>query len=479
MEPSFKPFFDLLPDLLCIRGQDGYFHAVNPAWTTTLGWTEVELTAQPWIEFVHPDDVPEALELERYCHTPTQTTHKTAVAVEYQSRFRHQDGSYRWLAWRLSPYQDGYSHGVAQDITERSWTGNTAHRNGLQEALQLREQAIAASSVGIVIADARLPDMPLIYVNPAFERITGYSAVEVLGTNCRFLQGAEINQPEIDKLRTAIKLGRDCTVVLRNFRKDGQFFWNDLHISPIYNAEGVLTHFVGVQADVTARKLAEAALKAEQETSERLLLNILPRSIAEQLKTYQIGITQRDGRSFIADGFDDVTVLFADIVGFTELSSRTSPADIVALLNRIFSQFDALCDRYQVEKIKTIGDAYMVASGLPEARADHLEVLADLALAMQDRIDEFSQREGVTLAIRIGIHTGNVVAGVIGTKKFAYDLWGDTVNIASRMESQGLPGKIQVTETVYQRLRDRYCLEYRGEIAIKGKGTMNTYWLLG
>lgn len=475
MEASLKAFFDLSPNLLCIRRQDGYFHAVNHAWTIALGWTEDELRSRPWIEFIHPDDVLEALELDLRCFTTT----KTAVAVEYESRFQHRDGSYRWLAWRLSPYQDGYSHGIAYDVTRRSWVGSMAYRHGLQEALKLREQAISASSVGIVIADARLADMPLIYVNPAFEQITGYSAAEVLGSNCRFLQGSERNQPELQELRQAIKAGRDCTVMLRNYRKDGRFFWNELHISPIYNAEGVLTHFVGVQSDVTARKLAEDCLQAEREVSEQLLLNILPRSIAEQLKTYQLGLTRRDGRPFIAEGFEQVSVLFADIVGFTELSSQTNPSDVVMLLNRIFSLFDNLCDRYQVEKIKTIGDAYMVASGLPEPRPDHLEVLANMALDMQGRIAEFAQREHLNLAIRIGIHTGSVVAGVIGTKKFTYDLWGDTVNVASRMESQGLPGKIQVTDTVYQQLHDRYLLEPRGTIVVKGKGEMATYWLIG
>jgi PAS domain S-box-containing protein len=475
VEPSIEAFFDLSPNLLCIRRQDGYFQMVNQAWTIVLGWSEEELRSQPWLEFIHTDDILETVELDRRCCTTT----KTAVAVEYESRFRHKDGSYRWLAWRLSPYRGGYSYGIAQDVTSRSWIGSVAYRSGLQEALKLREQAIAASSVGIVIADARLADMPLIYVNPAFEHITGYSAVEVLGTNCRFLQGPEKNQPAIQELRQAIRAGKDCTVMLRNYRKNGQFFWNELHISPIHNAEGTLTHFVGVQSDVTARKLAEDSLQAEQEISERLLLNILPKSIADQLKTYQLGLTQRDGRPFIAEGFEQVSVLFADIVGFTEVSSHTSPADIVSLLNRVFSLFDDLCEHYNVEKIKTIGDAYMVASGLPQPRPDHLEVLADMALDMQTRITSFAQREQLDLVIRIGMHTGSVVAGVIGTKKFTYDLWGDTVNIASRMESQGLPGKIQVTDTVYNRLHDRYQLEPRGRIAIKGKGEMTTYWLTG
>ncbi len=473
---SLQPFFNLSPDLLCIRNADGYFQEVNAVWTDILGWTLDELRSRPWIDFVHPDDVAATLDLEQ-CVWDLPPDADTVI--EYKVRFRHQEGHYRWLKWRLSSYKKGLSYGIAQDATEQSWSGNAAYRAGIQEALKLRDLAIAASSVGIVIANARLPDMPLIYVNPAFETITGYSAAEVLGTNCRFLQGTDKRQAALIELRAAIKAGTDCTVVLQNYRKDGSLFWNELHISPIYNQVGELTHFVGVQSDITARKQAEAALKMEQEKSERLLLNVLPQAIAERLKQYQIGLTKRDGEAFIADGFEEVTVLFADIVGFTTISSQIPPTKVIGLLNRLFSRFDELCDRYGLEKIKTIGDEYMVVSGVPTQRSDHAEAIADMALAMQQAIEQFGQTYPYPLKIRIGISTGPVVAGVIGTKKFAYDLWGDTVNVASRMESSGEPGRIQVTEATYQCLSDRYQFEKRGSINIKGKGAMTTYWLIG
>ncbi len=210
-------------------------------------------------------------------------------------------------------------------------------------------------------------------------------------------------------------------------------------------------------------------LEIEQERSERLLLNILPAPIAEQLK---------DGHQVVADTFSSVTVLFADIVDFTPLSSQLRPNELVALLNNIFSTFDTLAERYGLEKIKTIGDAYMVVGGLPTPREDHTEAVASMALAMQEAITHFNRNNERPFEMRIGIDTGPVVAGVIGTKKFAYDLWGDTVNTASRMESHGLPGAIQVTVNTYEKLQHAFNFKLRGPIEVKGKGTTQAYILL-
>jgi len=480
VESSLQTFFNLSHDLLCIRNQNGYFQDVNAVWTEVLGWTIAELTARPWIEFVHDDDVAETIALDSpFCLLdPTNAIASTEV-LQYKNRYRRKGGGYRWLSWRLSPYDDGISYGVAQDVTEKSWSGSQGFRAEIQEAIRLRDRAIAASNVGIVIADVRLPDQPLIYVNPAFEQITGYGAVDVLGLNCRFLQGKEADQPEIDELRAAVDAGKDCTVVLRNYRKNGELFWNELHISPIHDANGVLTHFIGVQTDISDRKQAEVALQAETEKSERLLLNVLPKPIADRLKEFQIGLTKRNYEAFIADRFDEATILFADLVGFTEIASDSPPTALIGLLNRIFSAFDQLSEQYGLEKIKTIGDAYMVVGGVPEFKPDHIAAIADMALAMQVAISQFRSDRGDPIQIRIGINTGSVVAGVIGIKKFIYDLWGDAVNVASRMESSGEPGKIQVTEAVYHHLKDRYILDIRGTIPIKGKGDMTTYWLVG
>ncbi|MCT7984754.1 response regulator [Laspinema sp. A4] len=211
-------------------------------------------------------------------------------------------------------------------------------------------------------------------------------------------------------------------------------------------------------------------LQDEQAKSELLLLNILPKPIAERLKA---------GERTIADNFSDVTVLFADIVGFSQLSSHLSPPELVEFLNHIFSLFDELADKYGLEKIKTIGDAYMVVGGLPMPRPDHAQAIAQMALDMLDATTQLRTNHGETIAMRIGISTGPVEAGVIGTKKFSYDLWGDTVNTASRMESHGIPGRIQVTTSTYECLANDFLFEHRGLIPVKGKGEMLTYLLMG
>ena len=240
------------------------------------------------------------------------------------------------------------------------------------------------------------------------------------------------------------------------------------------------------------RRRAEEGLRIEQIRSERLLLNVLPKVIADRLKSSTIYNAKSSvnklwnansqlhhNSKIIADTFDEVSVLFADIVSFTEFASLVSAADLVDMLNAIFSEFDRLVDQYELEKIKTIGDSYMVVGGLPLPRPDHAQAIANIALEMLKVINRFKRPDGKTFQLRIGIHTGQAVAGVIGKKKFIYDLWGDTVNIASRMESNGLPDCIQVTDVTYQILKDLYLFEQRGSIHVKGKGDMITYWLTG
>jgi adenylate cyclase len=211
-------------------------------------------------------------------------------------------------------------------------------------------------------------------------------------------------------------------------------------------------------------------LQAEQERSEALLLNVLPAPIAARLK---------QGEGVIADRFPEVTVLFADLVDFTASSDRSSPERVVQVLAGLFTDFDRLAADHGLEKIKTIGDAYMVVGGLPEPRPDHAQAVAEMALAMREEAGRHLDPAGRPLQVRIGIDSGPVVAGVIGTAKFSYDLWGDTVNMASRMESTGVPGCIQVTERAWRRLRAAYRFERRGPVQVKGKGEVVTWFLVG
>src|SRR5919199_385780 len=254
------------------------------------------------------------------------------------------------------------------------------------------------------------------------------------------------------------------------YRKDGSIIWILENARAVRDATGAILYYEGTVFDITERKLIAEALRLQQEQTEKLLLNILPSSIAQRLKQEQ---------GIIADSFENVSVMFADLVGFTELSSRKSPSEIVEMLNAIFSKFDQLAEQHGLEKIKTIGDAYMVVAGLPTPRSDHAEAIAQMALDIQAEIKELSISTGELFNLRIGINSGPVVAGVIGIKKFIYDLWGDTVNIASRMESQGIAGAIQVTATTYDRLRGSYLFEERSPIQVKGKGEMITYLLIG
>jgi class 3 adenylate cyclase len=211
-------------------------------------------------------------------------------------------------------------------------------------------------------------------------------------------------------------------------------------------------------------------LQAEQETSERLLLNILPKPIAERLKR---------GEQVIADSHAEVTVLFSDFVGFTKLAAGISPKTLVAHLNEIFSTFDRSCEQHGLEKIKMIGDAYMAVSGVPTPRPDHARAAADLALNMQREVARFAQATGQPFRIRVGLNSGPVVAGVIGAKKFAYDLWGDTVNLANRMEAHAPPGGILVAHGTYERLSDEYRFKTVSNIRVKGKGELSCFLLLG
>lgn len=223
------------------------------------------------------------------------------------------------------------------------------------------------------------------------------------------------------------------------------------------------------------KKLYEQVI-AEQKVSERLLHNVLPQAIAERLKG-RPEVTAHNFSDVIADSFPDVTVLFADIVGFTKFSEGVSAAVAVNFLNDIFSRFDSIADHHGLEKIKTIGDSYMAAAGLPVAVQDHAERAANMALDMLEVMDSFNDKNLHQLNIRIGISTGAAVAGVIGKRKFFYDVWGDVVNTASRMESHGVAGRIQMTDSTRQGLGEPFLVEKRGVIEVKGKGEMSTWFL--
>ncbi|MAK28814.1 MAG: hypothetical protein CMI22_10725 [Opitutae bacterium] len=226
----------------------------------------------------------------------------------------------------------------------------------------------------------------------------------------------------------------------------------------------VIFCFMAIVARMIYRNSVLAEARADQ-----LLLNVLPEPIADRLK---------EGEQYIAERHSGVSIIFVDIVGFTELSSKLRPSELVTILDSIFRRFDLICERYGAEKIKTIGDGYMAATGVPEADPDHAANAARTALAFCESLENSVERHGIRLTIRVGVHTGTVVAGVIGEKKFIYDLWGDTVNVASRMESHGEVGRVHISKELRDELGSGFSVEARGEIEVKGKGLMETFFLL-
>ncbi|MBP0002383.1 MAG: response regulator [Cyanobacteria bacterium SBC] len=315
------------------------------------------------------------------------------------------------------------------------------------------------------------PDGRYLSVNPALARLYGYDSPEEITATIDDIAIQLYVDPR--RRREFIELldreGSVSDFESMVYRRNRTILWISENARAVRDSNGVLQYYEGIVSDITTRKLTQEALKFQKEQTEQLLSNILPAPVAERLQAGQITI---------ADRFDDASILFADLVGFTQFSARKTPTEVVEILNSIFSQFDRLCERYCVEKIKTIGDAYMVAGGVPVPHDDSADAIADLALEMQSTLAQFCQETGEHLQLRVGIHIGPVVAGAIGLSKFAYDLWGDTVNTASRMESNGVPGRIQVSKAVRDRLHERFKFEWRGEIPVKGKGTMTTYFLL-
>ncbi|MGK7919654.1 MAG: adenylate/guanylate cyclase domain-containing protein [Trichodesmium sp.] len=368
-----------------------------------------------------------------------------------------------WFAASISPLPDKCVIWVARNITERKRV-----LDALQKAEEKYRSIFENSAEGIY---QTTPDGRFISVNPALVKMYGCSSERELKENITDIaKQLYIKQNRRSEFIAALERhGYISNFESEVYRADGSVIWISENARVVRNFEREILYYEGTIQDITKRKYVETALRLEQEKSDSLLLNILPMKIAEKLKQNQHPIAKR---------FENVTILFADIVDFTGFSSRISPSELVDMLNQIFSVFDQLTEGHDLEKIKTIGDSYMVVGGLPAARNDHAEAIAEMALDMQKEIRRFFNDRGEPFQIRIGINTGPVVAGVIGIKKFIYDLWGDTVNVASRMESRGIPGKIQVTEATYQLLKDKYLLEPRGSIPVKGKGEMMTYWLI-
>ena len=414
-----------------------------------------------WVfDMAHPEDRAELNQM-------VQWSAETLMPFEHEYRVSSLFEKVKWVRIISQPHRN--------DNSDTVWDGviiDISHQKEIEESLRQAEEKYRSifehAIEGIFQAQT---DGCYTNANPALANIYGYATPTELLTGVALDPYRLFKEPEcyhefLSQLETKGSVASFEALV---YKRDRSIIWILINASANYDEMGNFISYEGIIQDITERKLSEQALKAEQEKSENLLLNILPKAIVSQLK---------HGDSTIAARSDNVTILFADIVDFTTLSSRVSPNELVTMLNEIFSTFDMIADRLGLEKIKTIGDAYMVVGGLPTDRDDHAEAIAEMALAMQKSIVNFKRGDDTNFRLRIGINTGAVVAGVIGIRKFIYDLWGDAVNIASRMESHGLAGGIQVTETTYKLLKDKYSFWHRGKVFIKGRGEMDTYMLL-
>lgn len=483
-EELFRALSESTPILMILtQRSDGAITYANTFSSQQLGIEIPQLKNRKLSEFfVHPNDADRLQEL-----LATE-----GIVRNYELQAKRVDGSNFWVCASVQPLVLGGEHTLLTtlyDISDRKQAeealresqrqlkeqADELERRVIQRTAELQEAEAKYRSIFENAAEGifqSTPDGRYLNVNPTLAELYGYESPEELMAKVTNIgEQLYVQRRRRDELAAYLKrfesvAGFESEV----YRQDGSTIWISENVRMIKAADGSVTYYEGSVRDISDRKSTEAELRQQRQVAERLLLNVLPQPIAERLKRRP---------TTIADSFAEATVLFADIANFTGLSSHISPVELVELLNQIFSTFDTLADHHRLEKIKTIGDAYMVVGGLPKPRPDHVWAIADMALDMQQAITQFKTPDQQPISLRIGIHTGPVVAGIIGTRKFIYDLWGDTVNIASRMESQGEPGWIQVTAAVQERLKKRYDLDERGTIDVKGKGKMLTYWLMG
>lgn len=484
-EEKYRSIFENAAEGIFQVTPDGYYISANPKLASIYGYSSL---AEMIIDFRDNSkqiyvDVDREAEFNRILLTENRVS-------GFECQIYRKDRSIIWVSINARVVRDEsgkalYYEGNVVDSTSRKVAEEDVQRSN--SLLQAQQQAaidgiLAVDEQGCIVSFnhrfCELWDIPEHILNFKHQSRHEYKLLSWLISNAglpeEFVSVVEAayehpNQSRRDEI----------------YLHDDRVF--DCFSGPVLSPQGNFYGMIWYFRDITARIQAEAALQAEKEKSERLLLNMLPSSIAERLKqdmglrSYSVG-GDSDRTDVIvapiAENFEEATILFADIVDFTTISTYISPTELVELLNGIFSMFDLLAERHGIEKIKTIGDAYMAVGGVPNHRADHADAIANMALDMRMELTKFKARNR-PITMRIGINSGPVIAGVIGTKKLIYDLWGDTVNIANRMESLGLSNCIQVTQTTYDYLKDRYLFQQRGLIQVKGKGQMMTYLLNG
>jgi PAS domain S-box-containing protein len=357
---------------------------------------------------------------------------------------------------------------------DRELQANRTFEQRLQDSEERFRQVTNTIDEVFWMTDPRKNQM--LFISQAYERIWGRTCKSVIEQPLSFIESIHPNDREAVIAAFPKQKEGLYDIEYRIIRSDGGLRWIRDKAFPVKDASGEIYRVVGVAQDITENKNLIRDLNEEKAKTEHLLENILPKSIIGVLKARQRTSVESP---VIAQRIEQATVLFADIVGFTSFSKSKEAEYVVQQLNQMVHLFDGLVEKYGVEKIKTIGDGYMLAGGVPDYQEDHARRVANVALEMRVELARFNLTNGQTFQLRIGIHSGALIAGVIGTKKYVYDVWGDTVNTASRMESQGLPGEIQVSEDTYRLLSDHYRFEDRGLLAVKGRGEIRVYLLKG
>jgi len=467
-EAELKALFAAMTDYIAVFDAQGNYRKIVSTRSDLAYSPEMDRVGKTVYDVLPPDAAAQfVIYIQRALNTGrTINLEYSLPACRGAGTGQEQDNdssSEAWYSASVSPMPDNCVIWVARDMTERK------RAESALQAAEAKYRSIFENAVEGIFQTA--VNGEILNVNPALAIMYGYASPDELKANLSTIDEIYVDPNRREEFIELLERdGFIASFESQVRRRDGKIIWTSESARVVRGDDGRVRYYEGTVQDITIRKQAEIALTAEKQKSERLLLNILPAAIADQLKQNPQSTAQR---------YEDVTILFADIVDFTSFSAQIAPTGLVDLLNRIFSNFDRLAEIHGLEKIKTVGDAYMVVGGLPTPREDHVDAIANMALDMQTTITNFKRSNGSPFQLRIGIHTGPVVAGVIGIKKFIYDLWGDTVNIASRMESRGHANRIQVTQAVYQRLKERYELESRGDIDIKGRGIMRTYWLWG
>lgn len=517
-EKKFRSIFEKAGEGIFQTTTDGRYLEANPALARFYGYGSVPELMERITDIGHQLYVdPKRRDAFR------RKLEKEGQVFDFESEIRRKDGSLAWISENAHAVRDSagkllYYEGIVADITQRKRADYERERRNQRELLHQRcllglaqfdKTEFRKALCEILDTTAYTLGVDRVTAWQLFDAGTSEESVKAIGTfdltkrehlSDEFHFHAKDFPQYFAAIRRETCIAAPDAVTDPRMSEFAECYLKPLNVAstldvPIW-AQGQLAgvfamertgtrheweddevdfalsaaNLVAVCFETAERVRAQKEAARERERAEQLLLNILPGTIAKRLQA---------GEGLIADHFPEATVLFADIVGFTELSAGIPPQEVVALLNKIFSAFDQLAEDHGLEKIKTIGDAYMVVGGVPAPREDHTEAVVEMALKMLDRCAELSRGAHLPVSMRIGINTGPVVAGVIGIKKFIYDLWGDTVNLASRMESHGVSGNVQVTAAVYERLRGKYMFVERGSIEVKGRGQQTVFLLKG